>query len=75
MVIVAVVLYLRENVLLVYYSFPETCENGQLDFIHACGKGATGCYGSLWSLTCECNKTEGYVQSPNGIKCIACKLN
>ena len=75
MVIVEIFFYFGKNLLLITFLFPETCENGETDYIHACGKGATGCFGSLWNLTCECNKTEGYVQSPSGIKCIACKLN
>ena len=61
--------------ILLSFSSPETCENGELDHIHVCGKGATGCYGSLWNLTCECDKTEGYVQSSDGMKCVACKLS
>ena len=53
----------------------EIYENGEIDYIETCGEGGTGCFGSLWNLTCKCDKAEGYAQSSDGKKCIARKLN
>ena len=54
--------------------FLETCEDGGLDHINVCGKGATGCSGTMWNLTCECNYSQGYVQAPDGMSCRPCKF-
>ena len=49
--------------------FLESCENGDLKAMHVCGKGAIGCTGTLWNLTCECDYANYYVQAPDGKSC------
>ena len=34
-----------------------------------CGKGAIGCTGTLWNLTCECDYANYYVQARDGKSC------
>ena len=50
--------------------FSESCDDG-LDYKLVCGKGATGCDGYVWNVTCECDNVAGYYQAPDGKSCIA----